>query len=210
MNSYGTPGGSLVRAGGWTTGDRAAQGQLGERACAELLGQAFADDPDVYVLHDLRIPGYQANVDHVVVRGFQILLIDAKQWKPGLYWTMGGTTRRGRETVPHADKQTLAAAARKLRERLVAVGDSIPSVKPHVAGLRIDAVTIVFASDDGGKVNTTLYRPKDGTAIAGGPKAASRLAKRLKTGGLPAPCGPILRSLHGLLPDQTTVAAHGR
>lgn len=212
MYSYGTPGGALKKSSGWTTKDRAAQGRAGEKACAELIHRAFRNDPDVYVLHDLSVPGgYSANVDHVIVKGFHILLVDAKRWKPGFYWTRKATTRRGREAAPHADKKTLPAAARLLRERIEdRAARSHPTLKPHLPGLRIDTATVVFPSNDSGRLNLTFYRPAGGGhAIADGKNAAKALAKILATDGSPAPVGPILAELHALLPDQVNATAHG-
>lgn len=58
------------------------------------------------VLHDLRvpIPGFKANIDHVVVSGKRVLIIDTKVWKPGFYWTLFGINRRGSERVDHTAK----------------------------------------------------------------------------------------------------------
>ena len=43
------------------------------------------------VLHDLRIPipGFKANIDHAVVSGRSVLLIDSKMWKPRRPTTRG-------------------------------------------------------------------------------------------------------------------------
>jgi hypothetical protein len=58
------------------------------------------------VLHDLRVPlpGFKANIDHIVVSGKRVLIIDTKVWKPGFYWTLFGINRRGTERVDHTAK----------------------------------------------------------------------------------------------------------
>lgn len=52
----------------------------------EVLLNGFAKK--AAVLHDLRIPlpGFKANIDHAVVSGKSVPLIDFKMWKPGFYW----------------------------------------------------------------------------------------------------------------------------
>ena len=55
-----------------------AQGALGE----ELMAQRLAELPDSFrVLHDRRIPGSRANIDHVVVGPTGVWVIDAKRYK---------------------------------------------------------------------------------------------------------------------------------
>jgi len=93
----GTAGGGLGDASGWAANENVARmGQAGEVRMAAIL-DPLARPGGATVLHDLRIPipGFTANIDHVVVSGRTVLLIDSKMWKPGFYWTVGGKTRRG-------------------------------------------------------------------------------------------------------------------
>ncbi|OOP59265.1 hypothetical protein BMF89_21285 [Arthrobacter sp. SRS-W-1-2016] len=50
------------------------------------------------VLHDLRIPlpGFKANIDHAIVSGKSVLLIDSKMWKPGFYRQCSATAAAGK------------------------------------------------------------------------------------------------------------------
>jgi len=48
-----------------------------------------------------------ANVDHMVVTGRTVYLLDSKMWKTGRYWTVFGKTRRGMERIDWADKHTM-------------------------------------------------------------------------------------------------------
>ena len=77
-----------------------ADGELRTAAVLDGFGLKAA------VLHDLRvpIPGFKANIDHVVVSGKRVLIIDTKVWKPGFYWTLFGVNRRGWERVAHTEK----------------------------------------------------------------------------------------------------------
>ncbi|HEX9088350.1 MAG TPA: nuclease-related domain-containing protein [Arthrobacter sp.] len=58
------------------------------------------------VLHDLRvpIPGFKSNIDHIIVSGKRVLVLDTKVWKPGFYWTLAGKNRRGTERIKHTEK----------------------------------------------------------------------------------------------------------
>ena len=57
----------------------AAGGAAGERRTARLLGQLGRQG--WAVLHDLAIPGSQANLDHVVIGPGGVFVIDSKQYR---------------------------------------------------------------------------------------------------------------------------------
>lgn len=84
------------------------------------------------ILHDLRvpIPGFKANIDHVVVSGKRVLIIDTKVWKPGFYWTLFGKNRRGTERVPHTEKD-LGYIQQSLITHLRGTGAVVST--PHLA-----------------------------------------------------------------------------
>ena len=137
--SFGTAGGSARKGGDWAASNGAARvGADGERRTAELLGALV--NAGATVLHDLRVPisGVKANIDHVVVSGRTVLIIDSKVWAPGIYWTLGGHTRRGRESFPPADKKTIPMI--------------LPALERHLAGTRAKLATpllIVWPSRPG-------------------------------------------------------------
>ncbi|ACL42183.1 NERD domain protein (plasmid) [Pseudarthrobacter chlorophenolicus A6] len=87
----------------WAVNESVAKiGARGEQKTEALLngfGKKAA------VLHDLRIPipGFKANIDHAIVSGKSVLLMDSKMWKPGFYWSLLGY-RRGWEKTPHIGK----------------------------------------------------------------------------------------------------------
>lgn len=88
----------------WAANQNVAKvGAAGEKKSAALL-DGFA--LKAAVMHDLRVPlpGFKANIDHVIVSGKNVFILDTKVWKPGFYWTFAGTTRRGLEKVKHIDK----------------------------------------------------------------------------------------------------------
>ena len=57
-----------------------ATGSVGERRLAEHL-RSVDDDASVMILHDRRIPGLWANIDHVAITRSGIFVIDAKNYK---------------------------------------------------------------------------------------------------------------------------------
>lgn len=67
----------------------------GEQRTAAVLNK-FAGH-GVTVMHDLMCPSdrYRANIDHLIVSGTSVWIIDSKVWKPGRYWTVGRRTYRG-------------------------------------------------------------------------------------------------------------------
>jgi len=88
----GRPGSGLESAGWAVNGEVARIGRTGEVRTAALLDSLAARPGGPAVLHDLRIPGGSANVDHVVVTGSRVHVVDAKVWAPGVYWTWSGVT----------------------------------------------------------------------------------------------------------------------
>lgn len=72
-------GGMMLAIAGEPQHQRAwKQGAAGERAVAERLAQLEPDG--VLALHDRRIPGSRANIDHVSVSAAGVFVIDAKRW----------------------------------------------------------------------------------------------------------------------------------
>ncbi|MEH0108713.1 NERD domain-containing protein [Tersicoccus sp. MR15.9] len=84
---------------------RVARGVDGERYTAELL-KFFALIPGVAVFHGLRFPGSRnADIDHAVLFGTNLLLIDSKMYRPGDYtlneWSQVRDTVSGRTIDNH-------------------------------------------------------------------------------------------------------------
>ncbi|MFE6966806.1 nuclease-related domain-containing protein [Agromyces sp. NPDC057679] len=162
---YGTAGGS-VQSGFAANADVAARGAEGERRTAKILD--ILARSGVTVLHDLNMPGtkYAANVDHVVVSGDTVTIIDSKVWQGNFYWTVGGATFRGLRrfkaktkagavTFP-AEKRTLPMARDLLAEHL-----GIPKSK-------IKTALIIWPT--GPKpLSTLFFRPPGRPLIVHGP-----------------------------------------
>jgi hypothetical protein len=71
-----------------------ARGAAGERHVARLL--APLDAHGWTVLHDLRVPGSAANIDHLVIGPPGVFVIDAKHYSGPLYVSRDGGLWRGR------------------------------------------------------------------------------------------------------------------
>nr|WP_246803762.1 nuclease-related domain-containing protein [Cellulomonas hominis] len=152
------PGQVIGRAGtglgagcnGWAANrDVARIGRRGELRTGEVLNQIAAKPGGPTVLHDLTIPGSRANIDHVVVSGRRITLVDSKVWKPGTYWRLPGIgTFRGAERFPYADKGTMAMAV----DRLVRFLD-----ERHLAAQVAAPLTVVWPSSREGSVRMLAF-----------------------------------------------------
>jgi hypothetical protein len=101
-------------------------GAIGEEAVAAHLASRC---PDVIVLHDRRMPGSQANIDHIAIAPSGVLVIDAKRYKGkiGVRRPLFGDAKlvvRGR------DKTKLVEGLRRqvdaVRAGLEAVGHDLP------------------------------------------------------------------------------------
>lgn len=108
VRTYGEPGLGLASSGFEDAAVRA--GVQGERASAEVIERHISRIPGVRTFHSMRFaPGSRADVDHVLVSGSRLAIIDSKLWPSAHYeWESGITgtiiennprgTRRMRET----------------------------------------------------------------------------------------------------------------
>lgn len=77
---FGIPGASLMSAYSLGEDERAA-GIDGENRVAAELEQLAAQYPNTYVFHSVKLPQREGDIDHIVVQGDVILLVDSKNWK---------------------------------------------------------------------------------------------------------------------------------
>lgn len=157
--SLGRAGGSLDDASFAANVHTAKAGQVGEQLTAKLL-DAQAASGGFTVLHDLRIPHSKANVDHVVVAGRRVWVLDSKLWKAGFYITIAGRTYRrtrdGFDRAEHADKRGLPLGHTRLSEHLTGLGAKMQRplmvIHPSRRGERVRMWAYRPASDAGAKV----------------------------------------------------------
>lgn len=133
--TYGVAGGSVGDAGtAWANNKEVVRhGTAGEVKTGDALERGLGKR--VVILHDVSIPitGFKANIDHLVVSGSTVTIIDAKSWAGGFYWTRGGVTRRGFERFEPAEKQTMVLAAQSIGRYLERKGLNPQMATPVVA-----------------------------------------------------------------------------
>lgn len=149
--------GSSLKGAAWASSMKVANiGCVGEQR-TEMVLNKLAQTSSFTVLHDVRIPipGVFANIDHVIVSGNHITLIDSKMWKPGFYWTLRGKTFRGWERFTFADKKTLPMAKRALEVLFARNG-----ISPQFTNL-----IVVWSVS--GKPSLHFYSPPESRALSG-------------------------------------------
>lgn len=141
----GTPAAGLSGPASFASSQSAARaGAAAEKALAGMLNRA-ALEAGTTVMHDLRIPvvlrdGGQPNIDHLWVAGRTVVVLDAKRWRQGFYWTMPMTDRSfiGTERAPHLEKRTMEMARQSLERHLAGSGAQLAQ---PVVGVFGDATT---------------------------------------------------------------------
>lgn len=170
----GVPGGGLATASWAANAAVAKVGADGERKTAAILDPFAAPADGPTVLHDLMIPSarYTANIDHIVVVGSTVHIIDSKVWKPGRYWTIGAKTRRGWKRFEPADKKTMIVAQKSIASMLSAQGIQANVVLP---------ILVVWPSSSREALKTGLLKVPGAAVMS--PQRFSKYAKKEFGGG---------------------------
>ena len=185
------PAGASVAAGlGWRLRFRAPpdtmawrRGAAGERRTARLL--APLERHGWAVLHDLAIPGTQANIDHLVIGPGGVLVIDSKQYRGQLRLDADGLLWHGRHL--------LVATLRKLRwaadqaDEVLGVADvqvvaimAVHGAKVPWGQLTADGVIVVSRPADAGPAAGPAGDPwPRAGGLAGRPSSAAVPRRRL-------------------------------
>lgn len=163
----------LGKAGGSSYGQAARAGAQGEATTATILNSA---PPGVVVLHDLSIPFMKvgANIDHAIISGTTIWLVDSKLWQPGVYWTLGGKTFRGfkRFAVRNGSERKFPGDSRTMPMAL-------PAFKKAIAGAEFATpIMVIHSSSRKGSVGLRFFRPQEATPMTG--KKLARWILRLR------------------------------
>lgn len=148
QRAWGTPGGGLSRG---RFGHRADTGRAGEELTAALLADGLADVPAARTFHGLRWPGTRhADIDHVVLVGTRLAVIDSKNWRPGDYWWDGRAMSLYRNGAPLPVPGALDAALALASQMSVPV-DYCVWVVVHGDDIRVenhDTVRMRFVTAD--------------------------------------------------------------
>ena len=171
-NVIGRPGGSLYEMNGRASAGQINAGRLGEQKTADIVGRLCVRGGPT-VLHDLTLPmrGISANIDHIVVSGRNVTIIDSKYWKPGIYWTFFGRTFNGLHRVKHADKRTTQMASR-------AINGWLQTRHGHKYAVVKKPILVIWPSSQRGTSSLFFYSPIAAVAMSGA-KFTSRLRHTL-------------------------------
>lgn len=89
----------------------ARTGAVGEGLTALALHEFAEQHPNVIVAHSLSITGSRADIDHIVVIGDQMTVIDSKLWSSNRVWEIvssaWGKSAIAISALPHDDPETL-------------------------------------------------------------------------------------------------------
>src|SRR5215211_7756374 len=124
------------------------RGAAGERRTAHLL--APLERRGWAVLHDLAIPGTQANIDHLVIGPGGVLVIDSKQYRGRLHLDQYGMVWHGRHLLVSALRKVLweadqADEALGIADITVAAIVAVHGASVPWGFLQADGVTVVPA-----------------------------------------------------------------
>jgi Nuclease-related domain len=124
------------------------RGAAGERRTARLL--APLERRGWAVLHDLAIPGTQANIDHLVIGPGGVLVIDTKHYRGRLRVDGDGLVRHGRHLLVSALRKVLWQADQVdevlgIADLTIAAIVAIHGASVPWGGLRADGVILVPA-----------------------------------------------------------------
>ena len=124
------------------------RGAAGERRTARLL--APLERQGWAVLHDLAIPGTQANIDHLVIGPGGVLAIDSKQYRGQLRVDRDGMVWHGRHLLVSALRRTLWEADQAdevlgIADLQVAAIVAVHRASIPWGALRAEGVTVVPA-----------------------------------------------------------------
>ncbi|HVT77883.1 MAG TPA: nuclease-related domain-containing protein [Acidimicrobiales bacterium] len=181
MPNYGRARPGNTRGGLFDPGN-VRSGDVGEASTRRHLEAAFGADSSVHVFHNLSVPGAKADIDHAVLRGDTLVVVDSKHWKPGFYWTIAGKTFRGFERFPYADRRGTSMAVDHLRKLL--------------PGVKVSGITVVWSR--GGRASLGLAHDASGARFCPGPELGEALRKRFR-GAATVPNVSALRLLSGLM-----------
>lgn len=145
-----------METGDWVANRGVARaGARAERKSAAVL-DPLAAQRGYAVLHDLRIPlaGIRANIDHVVVTGRDVIVVDSKAWTAGFMWTVGSRSFRGLSRFTPAESRTVPMAQRALEAYLGRPLGATPIIMvwwgrgtPRTLLLSVPGARVVAAAD---------------------------------------------------------------
>jgi Nuclease-related domain len=159
FTEHGKPGGSVGAA--TSNKKRIKVGAKGETATAVILRVIFRNvTRRVDVYHDVNIPGMKGgNIDHVVVSGAGLLLIESKRWRPGFYWTVFGKPFRNLTPVP---SDTTVTGAKRFHTSTKTLSIGLENFLKQFEGTEqlvpVQSVVVVHSSQPQQPVHVYAYK----------------------------------------------------
>lgn len=174
---YGLAGSGLVDAS-WAASKRVADvGRKGEIKTAVLLNEIARRPDGPSVFHHVVPRGSSADVDHVVVSGNHVLMVDSKAYLPAFYWTFGGVHYRSRSLRSHEraefvpDEGYIERSRRRMERTLEGTGAVVD-----------EAVFAVWPSRKKGRIFVGLLRLGENSRLVHGEKVAALVQRWAKFG----------------------------
>lgn len=101
--------------------------QIAERRTADLLARYVTRLPGARIFHGLAWPGSVfADIDHAVLCGHRLLLVESKRWLPGHYSTAPDA---GGEPVLHRNGRRFGGGGSRLAEALDVFAELLPGIE---------------------------------------------------------------------------------
>jgi hypothetical protein len=98
---------------------RSELGNKGEQLTSAQLDAVIRSRPQAAVFHRIKLPKRRGvDVDHVIVAGTTVVVIDSKLWKGGTYWRVGPYVFRGLSYYKPASKTSLGFEVAELKKLL--------------------------------------------------------------------------------------------
>lgn len=122
--------------------------QWNERLTADLLSAYLTWLPGARVFHGLTLPGSVfADIDHAVLRGNRLVLIESKAWLPGHYTAPDGVlTRNGQ----------------RFRGGATGLGESVPAFRALLPDIEVCGAIVIYPSR-AGEISTAGQPPARAT-----------------------------------------------
>lgn len=180
----GVAGSGLVRADWAASRFVAKLGRQGEVDTAITLNSAARTPGGPTVLHHVQPDGFTADVDHILLSGRVVHLLDSKVWKPAWYWTVGDKHRRSFSLLSHEAAEHMPSP------------DQIQQARQRVGGVLEDAgvtgfdligpILVVWPSSEQGAVNTSMLNLGDTVSVVPG-ASLQRVVRRMGRHGAADP-----------------------
>lgn len=143
---WGRFGGIAVALAGEKQSTRAwATGAAGEQRVGAMLDAVRSDT--LQLLHDRRIPGSRANIDHLVVDTHGVWVIDAKRYKGRVERRTEGGLFRPRVELLYVNGRNKTALVESVKWQVEKVQDAVDEVPVRGALCFVDAEWGLFGSE---------------------------------------------------------------